>query len=190
MGNTWTFSVPTLCEWEWEERDKAGVKACRGCNHCPAVFCSAVLDQLYQSVLNKVSACEPASVQRWLAAGPWWWWRLISQYTVDRCHTGTKASGGKCCGLLCVCVCAVHLPTTFLFPLLSSVLPYPSTSSQRAARCHPRISLLLSLWHGIKPNKTEQIWPQRASQGAESCCSCRSGVWILSPQAFTLMGHT
>lgn len=50
--------------------------------------------------------CVQASVQCWLAAaGPWWWWRLITQYTVEPCHTGTKASVGKCCGLLCMCVC-------------------------------------------------------------------------------------
>lgn len=103
LGNTCSFSVPALCEWVCERRKtRQEWKACRGCNRCPAVFCSAVPDQLYQSVQNKVSVCEPASVQCWLAAGPWWWWRLISQYMVERCHTGTKASGGKCCGLLCV----------------------------------------------------------------------------------------
>ncbi len=79
--------------------------------------------------------CEPASARCWLAAaGPRWWWRLISQYTVERCHAGTKASGGKCRGLLRACgalallagsfplpLCML-LSLTFLSPLLSSRL--------------------------------------------------------------------
>lgn len=66
LGNTRTFQ-PTLCALVRVgviQESKTGECACRGYNCCPAAFSSAVLDQLYQSVQNKISVHEPASVHR------------------------------------------------------------------------------------------------------------------------------
>lgn len=71
----------------------------------------------------------------------------------------------------------------FSSPLLSLFLPvvlYPLASSQRAARCHPWISLPLIhqiLWHKIKPKKIDQIWPQRVRQRAAAAAGMESGFY-------------
>lgn len=148
----------------------AGEKACRGYNRCPAVFCTAVPGQLYQSVQNKVCMCEPALCT--LLTGSSRSPVMMETYYLVRCSAVSHRDKGKWRQVLWSAVyvrgigfaCRIFSITfPFSSPLLSLFLPvvlYPLASSQRAARCHPWISLPLIhqiLWHKIKPKKIDQI---------------------------------
>lgn len=143
-----------------EEKDKGVLRTFRRWDSWPAVFCSAVRDQLYQSGREQSLG---ARASRWLHSADWLQapggdgggslagTLYIGVTQAQRDKVGARAV--DCIGL----ACKIRIIRFFFFIPLFPSSPLSSTSSHGAIWFHPRIGSPASRWCRLKLQKTKWI---------------------------------